>query len=78
MRMAHVVSEVSSFFTNCTFRHDLHLLKSYLDSLLRIHNILYNSRKKWFLQAVNKILFLFFLISCIIGTIETLVTESPP
>ena len=32
MGMAHVISEVSSFFADCTFSHDSHLLKSYLDS----------------------------------------------
>ena len=53
MGMADSITKVSSFLANCTFCHDLHLLKSYLDpdaglkATAKIHNncIIPESRK---------------------------------
>lgn len=56
MRMAHIVSEMSAFFTNCTLCHDRTSLTYVLkpDMVIQAHNIDYSNRFGLFLQVKNE------------------------
>ena len=58
MRMAHIVSEVSCLFTNCTLCHGQHLLSSELDpDDSKIHNISILSDAVSFCKQILTLLF---------------------